>query len=270
MSLMSYFKKKVVFSLLTSTILSLAILSPVHAADRDEDRDLRVLKSTHKTPLLPDEKCQKKIRKFNKILQQNLSFQEQIQPHRDFYSALQKYYEKGSKIAEEELPIIQYNLALSLAKSSVESPQEIPHLEEALGLIINSANAGLQKAKEILPGVQNNLGVAFADSAEGSPQEISLLKKALDLVTASANAGFPKAKKNLPVIQIKLGIALANSAERSPEDNLLLRGALKLLTDSANAGNHWAQENLPTVQAALEQVSQHLTNLTLEAEGSTP
>ena len=68
---MSYFKKKVVFSLLTSTSLSLAILSPLHAANRDEDIGLRELKSARKTPLSLDEKCKKKVRS-SKTIEENL------------------------------------------------------------------------------------------------------------------------------------------------------------------------------------------------------
>lgn len=116
-----------------------------------------------KVSLSPDEKCENKIREFNEIYLASLPFSEQIQCLCNLLFSLHKYQIQDSKLAAEQLPVVQNNLGVVLVHSTQNLPGKeiIDRLKESIRLFAISASAGNQGAKENLPIVQNKLARAL-------------------------------------------------------------------------------------------------------------
>lgn len=214
MPYMNHLSKAFLFNLPALISLSLILLNSTHAADNDTNRAEAQYKKRyasknyilHEVSLSPDEKCKKKIEKFNKTPRQDLPFQEQILLYRDFCFSLEKYFKEGSKLAEEALPDAQTRLGLVLANTSdsLSTEEAIDRLKESILLISANAIKGNQKAIKNLPLARNKLAVKLVNSVRGLPEDIPLLREALELLTQSANAGLIIAKENITILQCRL------------------------------------------------------------------
>jgi hypothetical protein len=214
MSYVNYLNKVFLLSLLTLISLPLISINFVYAADNEKNRGKTLYKKRytsksyilHEVPLSPDEKSRKKIKEFNGTPRQDLPFQEQVLLYRDFCSSLEKYFNKGSKLAEKALPDAQTRLGLVLANTSDSLPakEAIDCLKESILLIAANAKKGNQKAIKNLPLAQNKLAVTLVNSIQGLPEDIPLLREALDLLAHSAHAGLLIAKDNIPIVQDRM------------------------------------------------------------------
>ncbi|MBY0500730.1 MAG: hypothetical protein K2P93_01845 [Alphaproteobacteria bacterium] len=168
--------------------------------------------------LSPDEKCERKIKKFNGTPRQDLPVQEQVQLYRYFCSSLEKYVRKGSKRAEKALPDVQTRLGIVLANTSdsLSSQEAIDCLREAIRLISANTRKGNHKAIKNLPLAQNKLAVTIVNSTRGLPEDIPLLREALALFRDSADAGLIIAKDNMLIVQDRLEKIL----EKLPKDSV--------------------------------------------------
>jgi len=285
---MSYFnfKKKFFLNFLTSTSLSLAILSPVHAADEETlptiSSKLRASEcsTANEAHLSPDEKFSRAQKKFDEAQNQFYHaayhtasneidyLQKKIEIERNYISLLEECSKEGSVGGTNTLYDTQYSLAmnlLDLERLTDYASNRVPLIREALALLKKSETKILEKPLPnyhqerdrkipLVPSVQctlaeNLFNVLKRFIIPTERERRAMIEEALELTTASVDNGMIRAQQaqfTISTLRAMLVSSLERSAKESPEEIPLLIQTLKLASE--NTADFKFKKNLPHIQ----------------------
>ena len=250
---MKYISKKIIFTLLTTTSLSLATSDPTQAGKLTlyiEPEDGYEIEHTPNRVTIKQKTTQESA-------QINLIPTEGTPNYDQIISILKKI--KGIKdvALREPSPDEKCAKRIQNFNRAQEADQnlssKINRLRKTSSALQKYLKQGSTLAKDNLPILHYTLGVALIESLdEKSPisNQVILLKEALQLVTESAKSKLPEAVRDLPKVQHSLAAALTNSIEglEISKQIPLLREALQLITESAKSKLPEAMTDLPKIQ----------------------
>ncbi|WP_032114123.1 hypothetical protein [Candidatus Paracaedibacter symbiosus] len=219
-------------------------------------------------PLSFDEKYQREVGIFNNAQTVEQPLQQQVDLIRNFYALTLQYQNEGSKLAGQNIPIIQSILGINLANLSAsqeEYAQRVPSLREAVNLLDESARSGTQTAIQNAPQANFLLAVALINSTneeESMERSISLLREGINFMGKAKKMGRAGVEKQFALANYMLAehLYLTVFPDQlpkkllNPNDVLTLREAYGLLT-LAKKDHPSAVDLFMHIQGILDQVT---------------
>jgi hypothetical protein len=262
---MKSFNKNAVFSLLATTSLSLAFLSPVHGVKQAlelEFNDNSKVRYTRKHGAMPislknsDIKCQKhaiQIGSTSISIDSSQPLDKIVEDLRNQSNIRNVTVIKLSLDERCTKRISKFNL--SFENIPPDQLQEKVNLYRTLYVHILKHKDDSPTAKRHIPLIQNQMGCALAQLADSIDvsAKLSLLEEAFNLCDESVKAGYEEAKGNRSAIRVERGavqVLLSDTLELSQKIPLF-REVMNVFTEEKALGTVQAVRNIPGLQVRL-------------------